>query len=486
MKRIEADVGIIAAGLSGLAAAISAAETGAQVVVFEKAGIVGGSANMGMGPLGIESRLQKFTQSNLTKEKAYRILMDYGQWKADAKLVHDFIFKSGETIDWLEAMGVKFFGVTKTTPESEATGHIVMPDSGMPGSGCAATMIKKMYSRAQDLGVKFFLNTPVTGLRVEDGEVIGFFAQGEDGEEYEVDTGASIVCTGGCGTNPEMLKEQTGYTLDKDLYNFKIPGIVGEGIRMAWGAGAGHTSVDIEKIVGQTLPGAFTGSFPQTIVFLQKSPLVVNKLGYRVCDEAVMSNYSVAANIIDRQPGRYVYNIIDSNILAHFREKGLDVPNNVFPGDILADFEEAWSDAATQHPDCACVADSLDELAEKLGMNAGYLKETVATYNSHCLERYDGDFDKPMKYLTTLKGPKYFAYRVGIGAYGTMGGIRVNHKLEVITDGFETIPGLYGAGTDVCNIYAGTYNYYMPGGTMAFCLNSGRIAGENAGKFAQE
>ena len=59
MKKIETDVVIVAAGLSGLAAAAAAAENGARVVAFEKANTVGGAANMGMGPLGIGTKQQQ-------------------------------------------------------------------------------------------------------------------------------------------------------------------------------------------------------------------------------------------------------------------------------------------------------------------------------------------------------------------------------------------------------------------------------------------
>ncbi|HAL73500.1 MAG TPA: hypothetical protein DCM45_00230 [Clostridiales bacterium] len=59
MTKITADIGIIAAGPAGLCAAAAAAEAGAQVVVFEKANVAGGTANMGMGPFGVESRIQR-------------------------------------------------------------------------------------------------------------------------------------------------------------------------------------------------------------------------------------------------------------------------------------------------------------------------------------------------------------------------------------------------------------------------------------------
>ena len=78
MTKITADVGIVAAGPSGLAAAISAAESGAKVVLFEKSNITGGVANMGMGPFAVESKLQKATMVSLTREEAFRRYICHG------------------------------------------------------------------------------------------------------------------------------------------------------------------------------------------------------------------------------------------------------------------------------------------------------------------------------------------------------------------------------------------------------------------------
>ena len=50
---------------------------------------------------------------------------------------------------------------------------------------------------------------------------------------------------------------------------------------------------------------------------------------------------------------------------------------------------------------------------------------------------------------------------------------------------WKTIPGLYAAGTDACSIYGDTYVFILPGNTMGFALNSGRIAGENAAEYAK-
>jgi fumarate reductase flavoprotein subunit len=64
-----------------------------------------------------------------------------------------------------------------------------------------------------------------------------------------------------------------------------------------------------------------------------------------------------------------------------------------------------------------------------------------------------------------------------------LGGIKINYKTEVIAENFKPISGLYAAGTDTCTIYGDSYIFILPGNTMGFALNSGRIAGENAAKY---
>lgn len=110
MRELNTDIAIAAAGPAGLAAAIAAAEAGMKVCVFEKAAVPGGAARMGMGLLGLESRIQKRSMIGLTKEEAFQRFMDYTQWKVDAALVRNYFWRSGDTINWLEDMGVPFWG----------------------------------------------------------------------------------------------------------------------------------------------------------------------------------------------------------------------------------------------------------------------------------------------------------------------------------------------------------------------------------------
>ena len=486
MKNIKADVAIVAAGPAGLCAAVAAAEKGVSVVVFEKSGAAGGTANMGMGPFGVESRIQQNSMVELTKEEAFARFMDYVHWQADARLIHDYLWKSGSTIDWLEDMGVVFAGVMKNFPASEQTWHVVQPeDGGRPGARSAGAMNKVIFNRAVELGVQFYFNTPVYELIKTGDAVTGCRAKGDDGEEYEVEAKAVIIATGGFGTNPEMVKEYTGYTLGENMFDFMVPGIVGDGIKMAWAVGAGKSRMEMERTEGQPLPGADLGQWPQTMLFSQASPICINKSGYRICNEEVAQNASIYGNIIDFQQDKTAYRILDEGMVKYYRKKGLDYPCEVFHEDPTENFEEVWEQLAKDYPDICYVAETPADLAEQIGIPVENLEETIETYNGFCDDNYDDDFGKKRKYLKLLT-KKLYAYRMSCGGYGSLGGIKIDHKLRVITDDYKVIPGLYGAGTDVNDIYNGTYYYYFPGNTMGFAINTGRMAGEYAADYVSE
>lgn len=173
---MNSDIIIIAAGAAGLSAAVAAAQSGASVIVFEKNTITGGAANRGMGPLGIESRHTRARLLQPTKDEAFKVFMDYTHWRVDAKLVRAFLNKSGETIHWLEALGVEFVEPATYFTGSYSTWHLVKPEIGLPGPGGAATMIKILTQKATELGVTFCLETSVNQILKEDDIVVGVIA----------------------------------------------------------------------------------------------------------------------------------------------------------------------------------------------------------------------------------------------------------------------------------------------------------------------
>ena len=90
------------------------------------------------------------------------------------------------------------------------------------------------------------LEQPVKSVLKEDGKVVGILASDPNGEEVRVNCPAAIICTGGAGANKKMIKELVGLEHGKELFNFAIPGIMGDGLKMAWEAGADQLPVRIE------------------------------------------------------------------------------------------------------------------------------------------------------------------------------------------------------------------------------------------------
>lgn len=492
MKQLQTDVIVVAAGLSGMAAGIAAAENGAKVMIFEKSNTTGGAANMGMGPLGVGSPIQKEHMISLTAGEAFRKHMYYTHYKVDARLVRDYYFKSGETIEWLMDMGVEFLGVqrafnapeaTRAYSDGEFTWHVVKPEGGgAPGPRCATAMTKKMTERAKELEVELYMETPVARIIMEDGRAVGVIAKDRDGQEIEARAKAVILATGGFGDNPEMIKEQTGYEFGKTIFNFAIPGMKGDGIKMAWEAGAGHTPCTMELMY--QLPDNMNhfildGAFRQPCLW-------VNRNGNRFMPEDQIANTTFTGNAISSQPGYVAYSIFDSKLLKKYKKKGSDIMSHVHPHDLFDHFDDQWERDLAEGYETICQADTIEELAEKAGIDLEGLIKQIEEYNEMCEAGFDEIFEKDRAYMQPIEKGPFYCCRQNVGAYGTLGGVKINHKTQVLNEEAKVIPGLYCVGTDACNIFGDSYPFILSGNSMGFCLNSGRIAGENAAEEAVE
>ncbi len=480
MSQYEADVIIVSAGPSGLSAAISAAQAGAKVIAFEKGSTTGGAGNMGMGPFAVESDIQKLGQKGPSKEKAFEMFMDYVHWRADAKLVRAYIEKSTSTISWLQDMGVEFVDAAAYFPGGEATWHIVKPAIGKPGPMAAATMYKIMTDKAKELGVEIYLQTPVKKLIKKGDSVVGVVAENASGDKVEASAKAVIVATGGFGDSPQMIKKHAGYEWGKDMHSFRIPGLTGDGIKMAWQAGAMPTDMGMEMIYN--IPAEVE---PPIMMMFNQPHLMVNLQGERFINEGIMYNTTFTGNAISFQKDKTAYLIFDDTIKTHMETVGFDHASLVFPMLKIENIEEMIKGSIAADHNVLHIAESLDELAEQTGIDAEGLKSTVESYNRFCAQGYDEEFNKEHRLLRPLKAPKYYAAKFLPSAYGSLGGIKINHKTEVLDKKWNKIPGLYAGGTDANSIYGDSYPFILPGNTMGFALNSGRIAGENAAEYAK-
>ncbi|MEA5461000.1 FAD-dependent oxidoreductase [Arcicella sp. LKC2W] len=475
MKKTQSDVIIIAAGAAGLAAAVSAAQSGLSVTVFEKNDVTGGTANRGMGPLGIESRHTRARLLQPTKDEAFKVFMDYTHWRVDAKLVRAFLNKSGDTIHWLESLGVEFVEPATYFTGSYQTWHLVKPETGQPGPGGAATMMKILTQKAIELGVDIILESTVNQIIKENNIVVGVKVTDKVGNKIEARAKAVIVATGGFGNSPEMIREHTGFEMDKDIYPFRISGVTGDGIRMAWEVGAQKTEMSMELVYGMPDPMNVP---PQLHEACRQPHLFVNYLGERFMNEAIMANVTFTGNALSLQKDKTGFLIFDENILQ-IMANDFDTRNRVFP---KTNFENAQTiiDAyLASGKGNFYVADTIEDLCQQTGLDLDGLTETIKNYNAFCQNGYDEQFNKERKYLRPLTGGKWYAGRHFPSAYGSAGGIKINEKTEVIGQDWRPIKGLYAAGTDACSIYGDSYPFIFPGTSMGFAINTGRIAAEN-------
>lgn len=272
----------------------------------------------------------------------------------------------------------------------------------------------------------------------------------------------------------EMLKKYTGFELERDIYPVrKSPNLTGDGIRMAWDVGAAPTDMVIHMAHG--VPEL------EFMPLFQSPELIVNMSGERFVNEEVMANTTFFGNEIAQQKNKSVFMILDENTKKRVQETG---PREGPFGKI--DIDRDLQKAIDRGNRNIVIADTLDELASKTGINPKGLKKTIVEYNSACAAGRDELFYKNPKSLNPVKQPKFYAGRFLPHALGTLGGIRINYKTEVLNKDLEIIPGLYAAGLDANSIYGDSYMWMMSGNTFGFAINSGRMAGENAVEYISE
>jgi fumarate reductase flavoprotein subunit len=469
MRNVNTDLVIVGGGAAGMVAAVTAAEAGARVIVFEKAAHTGGAANLAAGPFGVESRLQRMNHVEFTRDQAFQFFMDFTHWSVDARLVRAYINKSGSTIDWLENMGVKFRDPVNFHPDGFLVWYTII--------GRAPEMIKVLTKRAKELGVEIYFKAPVKQILKKKGRTVGVIAEDKSKEAIQANAKAVIIGTGGFGDNAEWMKKYFGYEWGSDLFSHRVPGLTGDGIKMAWEAGAAET--DMNMVWGLDLAhpyfGPWGGLEGQTMGFgLFFDPnLMVNILGERFLNEGIVRNWPFMANAIRRQKNHCAFMIFDENARKYFDRS----PRKVnLTANIKIVQDKGYKDLFA--------ANSLEELCVKTGIDLKGLQKTVDEYNNACKVGRDELFGKSYKHLKPVEQPKFYAARFNVsGTFGTVGGIKINYKTEVLTKEYTVIPGLYATGGDANALYAGTYPLFLAGNLLGFAINSGRIAAENAFEY---
>ncbi len=479
-EKLQANIVVIGGGGSGLAAAVAAAEAGVKnIIVLEARHEVGGNAVFPEGIFAAESRVQKRLAIDARKDEMFKLAMSFAHWKTNPRLVRALVDKSGDTIRWLESKGVEFAGIIHHYPNQVPLVYHIISPPGRTGSA----VVEALRKSCTDLGVRLLCGTEAKRLLTDEkGKVTGVLATTE-GKEVSFSTKNVIISTGGFAGNTELLKKYVPSYNEEEIHNIGLPH-KGDGLRMATEIGAATEGMVTLEMFGPAPAGPL---WPFSIypIISRPNTIWVNRNGERFADETVTFIFSEAANAIYRQPRKTSYTVFDESIKQSIIEEGLTPHDEISLGNAAKSWPAGLDDDLQSQVGKGLVkiSRSWSGIAEFIGATRDVLQHTIDEYNSFCDHGHDEVFAKDREYLMPLRTPPYYAIKCGLGLVTTHGGIKINHRMEVLNLQDIPIRGLYAAGVETGGTDADTYNVLLSGHSFGFTINSGRIAGENAARY---
>ncbi len=472
----ESEIVVVGAGIAGLCAALAAAEAGAQVKVIEKRETY---TARGMHIAGVNTRVQKELGIEIDTEQAVREIIRWSGNRVKEELHWLFLQNNAEAMDWMtdmvEAAGltVRLWGANYKGPDyfEYPVTHIVVGTEDRPGmmEGVASVL----EANAKEKGVEFFYNTPAARIvRGDDGHVMGMVAQNADGAYVQFNASkAVILATGDYGADHEMVNHYCPLALMADADVFTPPGNnTGDGHKMGLWAGAAMQKSEPHAPMIHTQAGAWGYCF-----------LHVNKFGRRYHNEDVTAQANCTAKMM--QPDNIGWAVYDDKFL------------DVLPGTLERGGGMFWDQVSRFHDEPFNVesekrmlqrhiesgmvqtADTLEELAEKMGVPVDTFLATVARYNELAAGGEDLDFHKRSELLFTIDKPPYYAGLMRAGLLVIVGGLAVNNKMQVLDPESNPIPGLYAVGNVAGDFFGGDYPTIFPGHSHGRAITFGRLGG---------
>lgn len=484
-KTMSTDIAIVGGGLSGLAAGVQAIQGGGKVIVLEKQAKVGGTGNFCEGFFAAESKVQKRIGINVSKDAAFKMIMEYSHWKANGALAKAFVDRSAETIEWMDKLGIKVEYVGVGGFGGPLTWHVIAPGPDYPDKNPhdfhCARVINVFNKFILDNGGTILTKTPGTGLIKDGNKVVGVKAKGEDGEEIKINAKAVVIATGGFANNKEMIKKYAPEFAD--IIPVGNIGKDGDGIRMAEEAGAALEGMPVMQLYRPGLPGFHPAD--QMIAAAVQPYFWVAPNAERYTDESNVEFWPSSGNSLARIGG-VAYSIYDDATRKHVVENGIEMPLGewVLQGTKLTKWEESFNKEMARKRGYVFKANSLEDLAKQIGLDPAALKASAEKMNMAAAARTDGEFNKNPKFLRPIATPPFYATKLLPRMLGTLGGVRVSAKAEALDAKGVKVPGLYAVGTDAGGLYGDTYDLLLGGSTAGFAVNTGRFAAENALIFA--
>lgn len=469
----DADVVVVGAGASGTVAAVSALEGGLKVVMLEKNAFPGGAGNYMEGSFAAESFMQKAAGVKLTKQQAFKAMADYHHWRINAPLVQAFVNKSADTIQWVWDHGVHWKEVkTAWRDKEDKTWHIYPSAGSLP---------KAMVEQFKKGGGTLLLSTPAKKLLMEDGRAAGVEAVNADGEKVTVKARYVILATGGYNWDTDFVKKTTGI----DMIPVGNPGRTGDGIRMAFSAGAVGDNIGPMMINGAFMPAEgeaiCNGPNKELRAIFRQGLLYVDGTGNRFFDEELTIDWPTASNAIARS-GEWTYVIFDAKTKKELETEGKGYLNPC--GNFILRHQKATQLdallAANEKAGNVFIGNSIEEAAKKAGMDPEILKASAERITAYARAGKDEQFGKDPYYLREVATAPFYIIRGKLNTLTSLNGVKVTSELQVVDGKDHVIKGLYAIGHDAGGVYGDSYDLKIGEGTAsAFAINSGRMAVES-------
>ena len=495
---IDTEVLVIGAGTAGVFAACAAVEEGAKTILIEKFDEAYGGAGIRDTLAAIGSREQIESGKNPDKfdviTEMYRQSNGYG----DQRLYKLWADHSGEAIDWYTdrmaeaGLSIRF----EEDDHSKAVrypiydvGHSLQMSATQGAHGVTAGILKE-YGKAKGLEVHY--ETTLVKLIKEEGKVTGIYASTKDGMvRYNASKGV-IVCTGGYSLNMDMMNALQPETVKMININYSYPGSLGDGIKACLWAGAAmdetHAGMLFDR--GGVMPDQVGPTPPGVLFWMGSQPfLKVDLNGNRFTNESGCYDHILhdAFNL----PGMTYAEVWDANYIADMQRFDTHGCSRMFPHVNGAesvwpiDFNEAVFMPQYRGQGIVVKADTIEELAEKLGLPVENFVRTVERYNELYDKQVDEDFGKEAFRLSAMRTAPFEGIRLSGGYFiCTLDGIRIDTNINAVDAEGKPIEGLYVAGDCSGGYFDTSYPNLLAGCAAGRSITFGRLAGKNAARRA--
>ena len=493
-KVITTEVVIVGAGNAGCAAAAALADNNVQAIILEQQDKIHGQGG-GIGMVNTKFVQQQVDEGYL--DGLTDVVQHQNIWiqrcgsRVNEALVSMWFNYAPATGNWLIDKCAEY-GVHPASFRAHAPKaivpetydyHMFRPDGSFTfdehcGYFAASNVCYTDAKNAEkhEKPATFIFNTKAQDLLVEDGAVKGVFA--EHGGELILfkATKGVILATGGIHEDPEMCAYYCDDYVNRvqRCEHFPAGFSTGDGHKMGlWAGGKMQEGGPFPLMLHPQANAMFHGCFP-----------FVNMEGKRFMNEGAWVQ-GKSMNIMN-QTDNIAYSIFDSNYGSYNRKT---LEGGTGGGMFWDTLRNALSDPFTDDDvtsmvegDVAngntIVSDTLEGLAEQLGIPVDTFLATMARYNEMVEKQFDDDFHKPVEFLYPVKDGPFYAAKIGIALLAIVGGLSVNTDLQVLNNDRQPIQGLYATGNTSGDTYAIDYPINCAGNSNGRCFIWGYRLGE--------